>query len=189
MHEVKAGQEYQIAGDWHDPVRNVVTVSRVEGSTIHTNPSVYDYEGTARKKLFFPDFRSYKESGEQLGYILLVDVEEPVEEVRSVSSTGAEKGVKLAQFSLLPMEALTEVAKHYGRGAEKYDKHNMRRGYEWSKSYDALMRHATQFWAGEDIDEETGSHHLTAVVFHALTLLEFKESHPEFDDRYIVKKQ
>ena len=80
MHEVKVGQEYQIAGDWHDPVRNVVTVSRVEGSTIHTNPSVYDYEGTDRKELFFPDFRSYKESGEQLGYILFKDVEEPIEE-------------------------------------------------------------------------------------------------------------
>lgn len=113
-------------------------------------------------------------------------VEEDVEseEVRSVSSTGAEKGVKSSRFSLLPMEALTEVANHYGVGATKYEDHNMRRGYEWSKSYDALMRHATQFWSGEDRDEETGSKHLAAVVFHALTLMEFMETHPEFDDRY-----
>ena len=46
------------------------------------------------------------------------------------------------------------------------------------------MRHATQFWSGEDIDEETGSHHMAAVAFHALALLEYAESHPDFDDRY-----
>lgn len=92
--------------------------------------------------------------------------------------------MKLAQFSLLPMEALKEVAEHYGVGAKKYEKHNMRKGYEWSKSFDAAMRHLTQFWAGEDRDEETGSKHLAAVVFHALTLMEFMETHREYDDRY-----
>lgn len=106
------------------------------------------------------------------------------EEVRTTSITGGEKGMKLAQFSLLPMEALKEVAEHYGVGAKKYEKHNMRKGYEWSKSFDAAMRHLTQFWAGEDRDEETGSKHLAAVVFHALTLMEFMETHREYDDRY-----
>jgi hypothetical protein len=76
----------------------------------------------------------------------------------------------------------------YGRGAEKYhetpDNPNWRKGYEWSKSYDALMRHATQFWGGEDIDDEMQLPHMAAVAFHALTLLTFMEEHPEFDDRY-----
>lgn len=80
MHEVKVGQEYQIVGDWHDPAREYVTVTRVEGSTIHTNPSVYDYEGHDRKKLFFSSFWAFKESGEDLGYFLSKDVEESVEE-------------------------------------------------------------------------------------------------------------
>lgn len=105
-------------------------------------------------------------------------------EVRTVSSTGGEKGTKEERFDLLPWEALAKVARHYGVGAEKYAAHNWRRGYEWSKSYAALMRHLTAFWSGEDIDEETGSPHMAAVVFHALALLTFMDEHPDFDDRY-----
>lgn len=108
----------------------------------------------------------------------------PVVEVRTVSASGGEKGVKLARYDLMPVGPLKQVAEHYGKGAEKYDAHNWRRGYEWSKSYAALQRHAAQFWGGEDIDEETGSHHMAAVVFHALALLEFAESHPDYDDRF-----
>lgn len=105
-------------------------------------------------------------------------------EVRSVSSTGGEKGVKPERFSLLPTEALAKVARHYGIGAAKYADHNWRRGYEWSKSYDALQRHLSAFWGGQDIDEETDSPHLAAAGFHILTLLTFMDEHPDFDDRY-----
>lgn len=104
-------------------------------------------------------------------------------EVRTVSSTGGEKGVKLARFDLLPAGPLSTVAEHYGKGASKYEARNWERGYEWSKSFGALMRHAWAFWGGEDIDVETGSPHMAAVVFHALALLEFAGTHPEFDDR------
>lgn len=105
-------------------------------------------------------------------------------EIRTTSSTGGQKGVKAERFDLLPVNALTQVAAHYGAGATKYADNQYRKGYEWSKSYAALMRHATQFWGGEDFDEETGSHHMAAVAWHALTLLTFIEEHPEFDDRY-----
>lgn len=104
-------------------------------------------------------------------------------ETRTVSSTGGEKGVKPARYDLIPAGPLRQVAEHYGKGAEKYDARNWERGYEWSKSFGALMRHAWQFWAGENIDEETGSHHGAAIVFHALALIEFGDTHPEFDDR------
>lgn len=62
--------------------------------------------------------------------------------------------------------------------------HNWRKGYEWSKSYAAAMRHLTAFWSGEDIDPETGSPHPAAVVFHMNSLLVFMDEHSEFDDRY-----
>ena len=106
------------------------------------------------------------------------------DEIRTTSATGGEKGMKAARFDLMPVESLTVVARLYARGAEKYADHNWRRGYEWSKSYAALMRHATQFWGGEDNDAETGLPHKASVVFHALALIEFMESHPDFDDRY-----
>lgn len=106
------------------------------------------------------------------------------EEIRTVSSTGGEKGVKLERYDLIPTPALAVLARHYGVGAQKYAEHNWRKGYEWSKSYAALQRHANAFWNGEDIDEETGSSHMAAVAFHAFALLTFIEEQPDFDDRF-----
>lgn len=105
-------------------------------------------------------------------------------EVRTKSSTGGEKGTKPERHDLIPVEALGKVAQLYGRGAEKYAAHNWRRGYEWSKSYAALQRHATQFWAGEDNDAEMGLPHMASVAFHALALLTFMDEQRDFDDRY-----
>lgn len=106
------------------------------------------------------------------------------DEVRTTSSTGGQKGVKLARYDLIPVEALRQVAEHYGRGAEKYDDNQWRKAYEWSKSYAALQRHANSFWAGEDFDPETGSNHMAAVAWHALTLLTFFDEAKQFDDRF-----
>lgn len=110
-------------------------------------------------------------------------------EVRTVSSSGAEKGVKPARMDLLPVKPLMLIAEHYAKGAEKYADHNWRGGYEWSKSYSALLRHLLAWWDGEDYDTGpggTGNHHLQAVGFHALGLLEYThdDKYAEFDDRY-----
>ncbi|QIG58780.1 hypothetical protein SEA_DATBOI_116 [Gordonia phage DatBoi] len=105
------------------------------------------------------------------------------EEVRQTSSTGAQKGQKIQRVDLIPVGPLLKVAEHYGRGAEKYAERNWEAGYDWSLSYQSMMRHALQFWAGEDNDEEIGTPHLAAVIFHAFALLEFMETHREFDNR------
>lgn len=105
-------------------------------------------------------------------------------ETRTTSRTGGQKGVKDARFDLIPVGALTQLAEHYGVGARKYADNQWRKGYEWSKSYAALQRHLTAWWAGEDVDEETGSSHMAAVAWHAFTLLTFISEHPDFDDRY-----
>jgi hypothetical protein len=104
-------------------------------------------------------------------------------EVRTVSETGGEKGVKDERYDLLPVTPLDIVARHYGVGARKYSDRNWEKGYEWSKSFAAMQRHMWAFWGGEDIDPENGSPHLAAVVFHAFALLEFADTHPEYDDR------
>lgn len=135
-----------------------------------------------------------------------------MKEERTTSKTGGQKGVKMARYDLIPTHPLRHLAEHFGRGALKYDDHNWRRGYEWSKSYSALMRHLTDFWAGKDLDvcsndpdgcahvtvegeefvtdipdtcyNHTGSHHMTAVAWHAFVLLELIEFHPDYDDRF-----
>lgn len=99
--------------------------------------------------------------------------------------TGGEKGQKAEQYSLLPVEALAQVARVYAYGAEKYSRNNWRLGYEWHLSYDAMQRHLNAFWGGEDTDPESGLPHLAHAVFHALTLLTFL-SDPKYapkDDR------
>lgn len=107
-------------------------------------------------------------------------------EARTVSSTGGEKGVKLARYELIPPTPLLEVAELYGWGAQKYADRNWELGYEWSKSFGALMRHAWLFWSGEDVDAESHKHHMASVIFHAMALIEFDWTHPEFDDRPAV---
>jgi len=104
-------------------------------------------------------------------------------EIRAVSSTGGEKGVKPARFDLLPSYPLHVVAEHYAKGAAKYSAHNWRRGYEWSNSFAALMRHAWAFWDGEDYDAD-GYDNLAAAAFHTFTLMQFARDFPGFDDRY-----
>lgn len=106
------------------------------------------------------------------------------EEVRIVNeATGGEKGQKGQRYDLIPWNALDQVAEVYAAGANKYADHNWRLGYDWSLSFASLIRHAKAFWEGESIDEEMGTHHLGAVVFHALALLTFEVEHPELDDR------
>lgn len=109
------------------------------------------------------------------------------EEVRLVSATGGEKGSKLARYDLLPPDALRRVAELYGRGAEKYEAHNWRKGYNWSLSFAAMQRHAWQFWDGEDYDDETLAPHLASVAFHALALLTFMDEQREYDDRPVAR--
>lgn len=98
-------------------------------------------------------------------------------------TTGGQKGRKLARFDLLPPDALRQVAEHYGKGVEKYEDRNWEKGYDWSLSFGAAQRHLWQFWNGEDIDPETQSHHLCAVIFHCMSMLTFDKTHPELDDR------
>lgn len=114
-------------------------------------------------------------------------------EVRSVDpNTGAEKGTKPLRYDLIPRAALDALARHYGRGARKYEDHNWRKGYAWSKSYAALQRHLTAWWDGEDLDPDpvmmdpdgTFASHLDAVLWHAAVLTTFAQEYPEGDDRF-----
>lgn len=99
------------------------------------------------------------------------------------ATTGASKGSKDARFDLIPVLALTELAKLYGFGVKKYAARNWEAGYNLSLSYAALQRHANAWWGGEDTDEETSLSHMAAVAWHAFTLFTLLQTHPEMDDR------
>lgn len=108
-------------------------------------------------------------------------------EVIHTSSTGGQKAGNDVRGTLLPWTELMEVFELFGKGAKKYDDHNWRKGYEWSKSGDALLRHWGEWWEGREFDDGeggTGQEHLDCVIFHALVLKWFRKHRPEFDDRW-----
>lgn len=112
----------------------------------------------------------------------------PAGEVRITNAvTGAQKGRKAQRFDLVPMNALAEIAEIYDFGSAKYEDHNWRKGYDWSLSYGAMMRHLGAFWEGEDNDPESGLPHVAHAGWHCLTLLTFMREHPELDDRFSTK--
>jgi hypothetical protein len=106
-------------------------------------------------------------------------------EIRIVNEkTGAEKCSKPERMDLIPAEALEELGRVYGFGIKKYSAHNWRKGYDWSLSMSALLRHYMAFQRGEDVDPESGLHHLAHAMFHCAALIVFAEEHNELDDRW-----
>jgi len=105
------------------------------------------------------------------------------EEIRITNPvTGGQKGQKLARYDLIPSRPLRMVAENYGIGAQKYADRNWEKGTDWSLNFAALNRHLWQWWEGQRLDD-AGFHHLSAVVFHAMALMEFEVTRPELDDR------
>lgn len=108
----------------------------------------------------------------------------PEKETRIIDEkTGGAKGSKIIRPDLIPPQAIEELGRLYGKGAEKYDPWNWRKGYNWSLSIAAMMRHLLQWEKGERFDEETQCHHLASVAWHCMTLMEFQRLGLGTDDR------
>lgn len=102
---------------------------------------------------------------------------------RVTSETGGQKGQKDQRMGLIPPEFLLALSEVYGMGAKKYDDHNYLKGYDWSLSIDALLRHLMAFQSGEDTDPESGLPHILHVAWHCATLFMFDEHGLGTDDR------
>jgi hypothetical protein len=105
-------------------------------------------------------------------------------EVRTVSSTGGEKGQKSARLGSIDPTAIMTMAEVAGFGEVKYSRLNYMRGYPWSLSFDAAQRHLMQFWSGVDNDDESGLPHLAHAAWHCLAMLAFLQKGLGDDDRY-----
>jgi len=87
-------------------------------------------------------------------------------------------------LGLIPKAALDEEAAVLGFGADKYDPHNWRKGMPWSRLISAAMRHLVDFNDGQDFDKESKLHALAHVRACCGFLIEYMNTHPEFDDRF-----
>jgi hypothetical protein len=87
------------------------------------------------------------------------------------------------RFDLFPMMPLLKLAKLFTIGKEKYGTRNWEKGMKFGRLFAAMMRHAIKWWAGEICDPVDGQHHLAAVMWNAMVLMELERTHPEMDDR------
>ena len=87
------------------------------------------------------------------------------------------------RFDLVPPEAMIELAAHYERGARKYADRNWEKGMDWGKCFSSMQRHAWAWAQGEDLDNETGTHHMIAVAWNAIALYTYAMRKIGNDDR------
>ena len=88
------------------------------------------------------------------------------------------------RMDLLPPEALREIADVLALGAQKYDAHNWRRGFAYSRLLAAALRHVFSWAGGEDKDPESGKSHLAHAACCLMFLITFEQTRTGTDDRY-----
>jgi hypothetical protein len=87
------------------------------------------------------------------------------------------------RFDLIPPDALEDLAKLYEFGARKYSERNWEKGMDWGKCLAALMRHAWAWASGQDLDPESGLHHMTHAAWNALALVSYSKRQIGKDNR------
>lgn len=87
-------------------------------------------------------------------------------------------------LSLIPKEALDQIAGVLDYGKRKYAAHNWRKGMEWSRLIDATLRHLTAFNSGEDTDPESNLPHLAHAACNLCFLITYYDKQLGIDDRY-----
>lgn len=80
------------------------------------------------------------------------------------------------------------IAKVLTKSREKYERANWTRETKWSTPYDSCMRHIIAFQSGEDIDKESGQHHLLHAATNLMFLFYYTQNQPQNDDRVFKKE-
>lgn len=87
---------------------------------------------------------------------------------------------------LYPVASFLGTCRVLTHGAKKYAARNWEKGILFGRVYGALLRHLFAWWNGEDVDPESGEHHLD----HAGCCIAFLQhyaknpgSYAKFDDR------
>lgn len=93
-------------------------------------------------------------------------------------------GILKRPFSVIPSGVIAELGLGMYEGARKYGRHNYRTvGVRGSVYYDAVFRHITQWWEGEDIDPDSGLSHITKAIASLVVLRDSMMKGNWVDDR------
>lgn len=104
------------------------------------------------------------------------------------SPSGEPGGLKFdgnkLRMDLISVPVLRGLAEVLTFGAQKYSARNWEKGIVFSRTYAAALRHLTAWWAGEDLDPETGLSHVKHALCNLHFLVHFIESQQRWlDDR------
>lgn len=90
-------------------------------------------------------------------------------------------------FTQIPQLALTEVAKVFTAGGNKYGTFNYSEGMEYRRYVAAGLRHINSWLKGEDLDE-IGTNHLANAAANMLMVLDNQLTNKGVDNRNKVYK-
>ena len=98
--------------------------------------------------------------------------------------TAAKFDIGKERISLIPKDALLDIAKVLEFGAQKYGDHNWKKGIQWTRLIDAAMRHLIKFNDGQNLDEESDLNHLAHSCANLMFLLYYYNRSLGQDDRF-----
>lgn len=112
----------------------------------------------------------------------------PLDHMKSRPDPIREGGVKhddgKADLSLVPLIAIESEARALGFGEKKYGRYNYTQGFDVSRLTAAALRHIYAYNNGQDIDPESGLHHLGHARACLAMLLHCHELGTLRDNRY-----
>lgn len=86
-------------------------------------------------------------------------------------------------YSLIPLQTLTDEARVWMHGQKKYNAWNWTKGMPWSVPYACALRHLAAWQAGEENDQESGLPHLAHAMCNLRMLTLYSTNYTEGDDR------
>jgi hypothetical protein len=98
---------------------------------------------------------------------------------------GVKDNLNKPRLDLVPSLPLFKAGEVLAFGARKYKPHNWRLGLSWLETYGSLQRHLAAWLDGEDLDKESGYHHLAHAMCQMLFLAEFVFRETGTDDRFV----
>lgn len=105
------------------------------------------------------------------------------DEVRArVQAAFYQKAAK-RRIDLFPYEGVLGPLEAIEYGANKYTERGWEKGLDFSSIFAAANRHLWQWWSGEDVDPESGVHHLKHAACNLIFLVTYLERGIGNDDR------
>lgn len=101
-----------------------------------------------------------------------------------IQSVGTKFDAQKPKISLIPAEAIIEMAMAFTYGAQKYGADNFKQGISYRRLLDAAFRHLIALSNGEDADIESGNSHAGHALASIAMLCYMMKNKPELDDRF-----